>query len=124
MRPGFRWSGTWRGDEGNKVDDREWATVAHAALVLGQSVQVRPRGDSMRPRINDGDLVTLEPCRPEDLVPGDIVLARVRGWLLVLHQIVEREPDRLLIGTVSGRVDGWIAADDIFGRVVQVRPGV
>ena len=67
------------------MGDREWATVAFDALMRGDSVQVRPRGHSMQGRIDDGSLVTLEPCRPEELAIGDIVLARVRGWLLVLH---------------------------------------
>jgi hypothetical protein len=53
-------------------------------------------------------------------VVGDIVLARVRGWLLVLHQIVGREPGRFQIGTTAGRADGWVTAADIFGRVVAV----
>jgi hypothetical protein len=72
----------------------------------------------MRGRINDGDLV---PCRPDELRAGDIVLVRVRGWLLVLHQILEREGDRFLIGTTVGRSDGWVSAGEVFGRVVQVQ---
>ncbi len=73
----------------------------------------------MRPRINDGDPVTLEPCGADDLAVGDIVLARVRGWLLVLHQVLEREPGRFLIGNSTGRADGWVAAHEIFGRVAR-----
>lgn len=105
------------------MEGREWAEVARQALAQGQSVQVRPRGQSMRGRINDGDLVTLAPCRPEELEVGDVVLVRVRGWLLVLHQILDRQEDRFLIGTTAGRADGWTSAAEIFGRVVQVSPG-
>jgi hypothetical protein len=108
--------------EGFRVGEREWATIALEALTCGRSVQVRPRGHSMRGRIDDGALVTLEPCRPGELVVGDIVLARVRGWLLVLHQIVGIEPGRFQIGTVAGRSDGWVSGAEIFGRVVDVRP--
>ena len=103
------------------MTEREWATDALAALTRGESVQVRPRGHSMRPRIADGALVTLEPCIASDLAVGDIVLARVRGWLLVLHQIISIEPGRFQIGTVAGRSDGWVSADEIFGRVVAVQ---
>jgi len=105
------------------MDEREWATIAFHALAQGQSIQVRPRGHSMHPRIEDGALVTLEPCRPEELATGDIVLARVRGWLLVLHQILDRQPDRFLIGATAGRSDGWVPASEIFGRVIHVQPG-
>jgi hypothetical protein len=102
------------------VGEREWSTTAFEALARGESVQVRPRGHSMRGRIDDGALVTLEPCRVDELAVGDIVLARVRGWLLVLHQVVGVEPGRLRIGTVAGRSDGWVSAADIFGRVAAV----
>jgi hypothetical protein len=103
------------------MNERAWATKAREALANGQSVQVRPRGHSVTGRINDGDLVTLEPCRAEDLAIGDVVLVRVRGWLLVLHQILDREPDRFLIGTPAGRADEWVSADEIFGRVTKVK---
>ena len=102
------------------MDEREWVTVAVEALARGESVQVRPRGHSMRGRIDDGSLVTLAPCRADELAVGDIVLARVRGWLLVLHQVVGVEPGRFQIGTAAGRSDGWVSAADIFGRVVGV----
>jgi hypothetical protein len=100
--------------------ERTWATEAYEALAAGRSVQVRPRGNSMSGRIEDGALVTLEPCRAEDLAVGDVVLVRVRGWLLVLHQILDREPGRFLIGTTAGRADDWVSADEIFGRVTKV----
>ena len=96
------------------------ATEAYEALTRGRSVQVRPNGHSMKGRIEDGDLVTMEPCRAEDLTVGDVVLVRVRGFLLVLHQILDREPGRFLIGTTAGRADGWVPADQVFGRVTKV----
>lgn len=103
------------------MSEREWATDALAALSRGESVQVRPRGHSMRGRIDDGALVTLEPCRASEIAVGDIVLARVRGWLLVLHQVLGIEAGRFQIGTGAGRSDGWVSAEDIFGRVVAVQ---
>lgn len=102
------------------MSEREWATDALAALARGESVQVRPRGHSMRGRIEDGALVTLAPCRASEIAVGDIVLARVREWLLVLHQVLGIESGRFQIGTVAGRSDGWVTADDIFGRVIAV----
>ena len=104
------------------MDDREWASAAQESLLRGQSVRVRPRGHSMRGRIEDGDVVTLEPCTPDLIAAGDIVLAKVRGWLQVLHQVLRCEPGRFLIGTTAGREDGWVAAEEVFGRVVDVRP--
>lgn len=102
------------------MDDRAWAVIAFESLARGEPVQVRPRGHSMRGRIDDGALVTLEPCRADALAVGDIVLARVRGWLLVLHQVIGIEPGRFEIGTMAGRSDGWVSAGDIFGRVTAI----
>lgn len=102
------------------MSDREWAATAVEALSRGESIQVRPRGDSMRGRIEDGSLVTLAPCNPTQLVVGDIVLARVRGWLLVLHQVIAVEPGRFLIGTTAGRQDGWVSDKEIYGQLVAV----
>ena len=56
-----------------------WAAFAKEALRRGETVQVKPRGHSMKGKVNDGALVTLEPCNPDDLVVGDIVLVRVHG---------------------------------------------
>ena len=67
-------------------------------------------------------LALAPPCRADEVAVGDIVLARVRGWLLVLHQVIGLEPGRFQIGTTSGRSDGWVSAADIFGRVAAVQP--
>ncbi|CAN5509020.1 hypothetical protein BH10CYA1_BH10CYA1_40470 [soil metagenome] len=41
--------------------------IAITALQCGQTVQIRPHGNSMRPKVLDGALVTLAPCRREKL---------------------------------------------------------
>ena len=74
-------------------------------------------------RISDGDLVTLEPYQGTIPGIGDMVLARVSGRRfehLVLHQILAQEADRFLVGNNHGRADGWVMADDIYGRVTKV----
>ena len=56
-----------------------WAKFAIEALQREEAVQIRPRGHSMKGKVNDGDLVTLVPCEPEALEVGAIVLVRVHG---------------------------------------------
>ncbi len=105
------------------MSNRKWAQTARDELYAGQTVQIRPRGHSMTGRINDGDLVTLAPCSPDNLAAGDIVLARVQGRRfshLVLHLIHERDGERFLVGSVTGREDGWIGAADIYGKVTEI----
>ena len=101
----------------------DWITEARAALQKGLSVQVRPRGHSMTGRVSDGDLVTLTPCRAEELAAGDIVLVRIQGKRfshVVLHGILAVEGTKFLIGSHQGRVDGWVNHDEIYGIATKV----
>lgn len=101
--------------------NRQWAEEAAVKLRKGQTVRLQPIGDSMEGRINNGDWVTLSPCDVNAINAGDIVLARIslrRTSLLVLHLVLEKCDRRLLIGNNHGRVDGWIDAEDVYGKVV------
>ena len=98
-----------------------WAKYAIEALQKGQTAQVRPQGNSMRGKVNDGDLVTLQPCAPEKLKVGDIVLVRVRGNVyLHLTKAIDRE--RYLIGNNRGGTNGWVGHNCIYGIATQVEP--
>ena len=48
-------------------------------LKQGQTVQFRPRGQSMKGKIASGQLVTVEPIGDRILEKGDIVLCKVNG---------------------------------------------
>ena len=98
-----------------------WAKYAVEALQKGESAQVRPRGHSMKGKVNDGDLVTLEPCDPTQLTVGDVVLVRVRGNVY-LHLIKAINQGRFLIGNNRGGVNGWVGANCIYGKAVKVEP--
>lgn len=73
----------------------------------------------MRGKVNDGDLVTLEPCDPDTLQVGDIVLVRVRGTDY-LHLIKAVDRGRFLIGNNRGGTNGWVSRHAIYGKVVRV----
>jgi phage repressor protein C with HTH and peptisase S24 domain len=86
-------------------------------LQEGQTVQFRPRGDSMTPRIHSGDLVTVSPD-VSDLQVGDIVLCRVKGNYY-LHLISAKLPrGRYQISNNQGHVNGNASA--VFGKVIRV----
>lgn len=96
-----------------------WVKDAIEALRRGECVMVRPRGGSMRGRIEDGQPVTIVPVEPSEVQAGDVVLVRWKGNVL-LHLVKAAEPERLLIGNNVGKVNGWALRSDVLGRAVEV----
>jgi hypothetical protein len=93
-----------------------WAAGYIAKLKTGESVTFRPRGRSMEPIIRDGQEVTVDPLKPDDVIAvGDVVLCKVNGNEY-LHLVKHRESDKFLIGNNKGRVNGMIGLGSIYGR--------
>ncbi len=90
-----------------------------AALQRGETVQIRPHGHSMRPKVKDGARVTVAPVQSADLRVGDIVLVRVRGRVY-LHQIKAIEGQRCLIGNNHGGINGWVGPRAIYGIAIKI----
>jgi SOS-response transcriptional repressor LexA len=100
-----------------------WAAFAKEALRRGETVKVKPRGHSMRGKVNDGDIVTLEPSDPRALKVGDIVLVRVHGTDY-LHLIKAIDGERFLIGNNRGGTNGWVGHNAVYGKATTVEvPG-
>jgi hypothetical protein len=98
-----------------------WAKYAIEALQKRQSAQIKPRGHSIRGKVNDGDLVTVEPCNLEDLKAGDVVLVRVRGRVY-LHLIKAIDKNRFLIGNNRVGINGWVGSNGIYGIATRIEP--
>lgn len=96
-----------------------WAKFAIEALKDGKTVEIRPRGHSMKGKVNDGDKVTLEPCEVEQLEVGDIVLVRVKGQDY-LHLIKAKNQGRFLIGNNRGGINGWVGHNCVYGKAIKV----
>lgn len=96
-----------------------WATHAIEALRRGEMARVRPRGHSMKGKVEDGALVTLAPCEPAALRTGDIVLVRVHGHVYV-HLIKAVNGGRFLIGNNRGGVNGWVGPGAIYGKATAI----
>ena len=92
-----------------------------AELAEGRPVRFRLKGNSMFPLLRNGkDVVVLEKCSFESLKPMDVVLFRYRGKH-VLHRILHREGERLLIqGDGSFVAKEECTVNDVVGKVVQV----
>lgn len=97
-----------------------WATHYIEKLQAGETVQFRPRGGSMRGKIESGQLVTVQPLDRDPQI-GDIVLCRVKG-AEYLHLVKAVDGDRYQIGNARGGINGWIGKSGIFGRCTRVEP--
>lgn len=95
-----------------------WADFHITKLQQGETVCFRPRGNSMKPRINSGDLVVISP-KIDDLKINDIVLCKVGGKYYV-HLITAISENRYQIGNNHGKINGWVTVGGIFGRVTKV----
>lgn len=95
-----------------------WATGYIGKLQAGETVKFRPRGHSMRGKIESGQLCTVEPVTGEIEI-GDIVLCKV-GGKQYLHLIKAIQGDRYQIGNNRGLINGWIGRNGIFGKLVSV----
>lgn len=95
-----------------------WASKHIAALNQGETVQFRPRGNSMVGIIESGDLCTVVPVDRE-IEKGDVVLCRV-GRNQYLHLVSSIKGNRLQISNNKGRVNGWVGLDNIYGILAKV----
>ncbi len=99
-----------------------WATHYVQQLREGETVQFRPRGNSMSGKIESGQLCTVEPIDDHSsLQAGDIVLCKVNGNQYI-HLIKAKQGNRFQIGNNRGRINGWITANSIYGICIKVEP--
>ena len=75
----------------------------------------------MSPRIESGQLCTVEPVLVASLKAGDIVLCKVRG-AEYLHIVKAIQGERFQIGNNRGFINGWIGPSSIFGKLTKVEP--
>ena len=96
-----------------------WATGYIERLRAGETVSFRPRGQSMSPKIESGQLCTVAPVDPATIAVGDIVLCKVRGSEY-LHLVKAMRDGQFQIGNNRGFINGWVGANAIYGRLSNV----
>lgn len=96
-----------------------WVKEALESLKQTSEAQVRPMGSSMRGRIESGQLVTLQRAGYPDVAVNDVIFIRWKGNYL-LHLVVDKQDNRLLIGNNVGKINGWIPADAVIAKVISV----
>ena len=93
-----------------------WTNVVEK-LRRGETVTMRPQGNSMTPRIQSGQLVTIVPATLTEVEVGDVVLSKVKGTYR-LHLISGHKDGRVQISNAHGFVNGW--TKQVFGKVIDV----
>jgi hypothetical protein len=94
-----------------------WAAAAIEKLAKGEATTVTPRGHSMKPRVESGQMVALRPLKPGEPQKGDVVLVKINGRVY-LHKVLSRDGDRVQIGNNRGRVNGWTTTAHVYGRAL------
>jgi len=89
-------------------------------------LKVKVTGRSMRPFINNGDLVTLRKVSPESLQCGDIIYYTGSNDFSVMHRIISktRQPNNKISFTTKGDAlllkDDPISEDQVLGKAFYV----
>lgn len=97
-----------------------WAIGYIQKLKNGETVSFRPRGNSMKGKIESGQLCTVEPIQNfAVLQKDDIVLCKVNGREY-LHLIKAVQGARFQIGNNRGLINGWVGANSIYGRLFKI----
>ncbi|MFT5683182.1 MAG: hypothetical protein ACI8RZ_004111 [Myxococcota bacterium] len=98
-----------------------WADRAITILTTNRNAVIKPHGGSMRPRVESGATVTLQPVTLADLAVNDIVLCRVSGnvYLHIVKAIRGPADNRSVqIGNNRGKINGWTRT--VYGRAITI----
>ncbi|MGH9365953.1 MAG: S24/S26 family peptidase [Thermoanaerobaculia bacterium] len=102
---------------------RLFAELCADLLDHGCAVRFRAPGHSMHPTIENGEAITVEPVKPSQVVPGDILLYSGSSGPIA-HRVLRvkrgREDVFLLAGDASTSRDGPVRPQQILGRVVSI----
>jgi SOS-response transcriptional repressor LexA len=92
-------------------------------LKNGETVEFRPRGNSMKPKINSGELVKIRPLENGEPKKGDIVLCKVKGryYVHLVLSVQQKLGGKIYqIGNNKKFTNGTIMRSSIFGKVVEI----
>lgn len=93
------------------------AELAQAAFARGLPVRIIARGHSMRPALQDGDRLVLDPETTMAVV-GDVVVVPDRPFA-VCHRVIARVGERVWVkGDAMGAPDGSYRRAALTARVV------
>jgi hypothetical protein len=111
-------------DGGITLPSEVFRGILRDALARGDCVRFEARGVSMIPFIQDGDLVTVGPLRPEAVKTGDLVaFPRPEAGMgrVAVHRVVQVLPTGLVVrGDAAFKPDGVIPFEQVIGSISKV----
>ncbi len=104
------------------LETPDFLDQARQLLSRNIPVELRMSGSSMRPTIEDGDVITIEPISDAPVKQGDIVLYHSRFDTAVIHRVVRMERTQtersvLTRGDASAQNDVPVPIHRVLGRV-------
>jgi len=107
------------------LETPDFLEQARQLLSRSLPVELRMSGSSMRPAIEDGDIITLEPVTGDLIKQGDIVLYHSRFDTAVIHWVIRLErssSERCIVtrGDAAMHNDTPVPVHRILGRVKRV----
>ena len=113
-----------KADRGREVtlETPDFLQQARVQLGKGLPVVIRMSGTSMRPAIEDGDLITVEPAVEESVRTGDVILYHSVRDTAVIHRVVriDRSQAEIVIitrGDASSQNDTPVPFHRVLGSV-------
>ncbi|MBP7212691.1 MAG: signal peptidase I [Anaerolineaceae bacterium] len=107
-----------------RIDSAQLAELVRLVSQRGFASSFEVSGSSMMPFIHSGDKVCLSPVEKNEIRRGD-VLAFVVGEdsHMLIHRVVKLSEEGFLCkgDNQAQNLDGWIAYDDVIGRVTEIR---
>ena len=100
-----------------QVDNNVFFAAVAEQLAMGQRVRITLKGISMRPTLNEGDTLTVEPV--STVTVGDVVLFRYEGRYC-LHRVVGIDGDRCTMQGDNCYTTEVCHRSDVVGRLVEV----
>jgi signal peptidase I len=106
------------------LETPDFLEQARQLLSRSLPVELRMSGSSMRPAIEDGDVVTIEPIADEPVRQGDIVLYHSRFDTAVIHRVIriDKSVERTILtrGDSAAQNDLPVSIHRVLGRVKLV----
>jgi signal peptidase I len=114
-----------KAERGFNLESPDFLERSRQNLSRNVTVEICMSGSSMRPAIEDGDLVTIEPIQDGRLSQGDIILYQSKYDTAVIHRIVKIERslnERTVItrGDAASQNDLAVPLNKILGRVKHI----